>query len=308
MSGPTSGVDDAVAALHAGATVTAIGAAEPVRGQRPRPLLKVLRRPVVAVGTAIFALIVVVGLLAPLLTPYGPNDLDILNRLQAPSAAHPMGTDDLGRDVWSRAVHGARLSLTVGLATAFLAATIGTLLSLLAGYYRWLDEIMMRIMDGLMALPGVVLAIAIMAAVGPKVSNIILALTLVYLPRCARVARAAVLVVREHVYVEAANALGARDRSIMLRHILPGTISPVLVQATYVFATAVLLEASLSFLGAGAPPDVPSWGAMLSEGRLLMRDAPWLTIFPGAVLALTVLSVNLIGDGLRDALDPKMRK
>src|SRR5690606_2371916 len=152
-------------------------------GGPPRPRPRGLRRRVVAVGAATFALIVVVALLAPLLTPYGPNDLDILNRLQAPSAAHPMGTDDLGRDVWSRAVHGARLSLTVGLATAFLAATIGTLLSLLAGYYRWLDEIVMRIMDGLMALPGVVLAIAIMAAVGPKVSNIILALTLVYLPR-----------------------------------------------------------------------------------------------------------------------------
>jgi len=171
-----------------------------------------------------------------------------------------------------------------------------------------MDEVVMRVMDGLMALPGVVLAIAIMAAIGPKVSNIVLALSLVYLPRCARVARSAVIVVREQVYVEAASALGAPDRAIMLRHILPGTVSPVLVQATYVFATAVLLEASLSFLGAGAPPDVPSWGAMLAEGRLLMRSAPWMTVFPGAVLALTVLSVNLIGDGLRDALDPRMRR
>lgn len=299
--------------------VTSPGAGPSARGgaeasadkprRRPkRPLVKVFTRPTVAVGTGVFVLIAAVALAAPLITPAGPNDLDIVNRLQAPGAEHWMGTDDLGRDVWSRAAHGARLSLLVGLSTAFFAATLGTLISLFAGYYRWLDGLVMRIMDGLMALPGVVLAIAIMAAVGPKVSNIILALSLVYLPRCARVARAAVLVVREHVYVEAANALGARDRSIMLRHILPGTISPVLVQATYVFATAVLLEASLSFLGAGAPPDVPSWGAMLSEGRLLMRDAPWLTIFPGAVLALTVLSVNLIGDGLRDALDPKMRK
>ncbi len=269
---------------------------------------KVLRRPTVAFGTAILLIIVLAALLAPLVAPYDPNGLDILGRLQTPSAVHPMGTDDLGRDVWSRVLYGARLSLTVGLATAAVAAGLGTLVSLVAGYYRWMDEVVMRVMDGLMALPGVVLAIAIMAAIGPKVSNIVLALSLVYLPRCARVARSAVIVVREQVYVEAASALGAPDRAIMLRHILPGTISPVLVQATYVFATAVLLEASLSFLGAGAPPDVPSWGAMLAEGRVLMRSAPWMTVFPGAVLALTVLSVNLIGDGLRDALDPRMRR
>jgi peptide/nickel transport system permease protein len=269
---------------------------------------KVLRRPTVAFGSAILGAIVLAAVFAPVVAPYDPNALAILDRLQAPSLTHPMGTDDLGRDVWSRVLHGARLSLIVGFATAAIAAGLGTLVSLVAGYYRWLDEIVMRVMDGLMALPGVVLAIAIMAAIGPKVSNIVLALSLVYLPRCARVARSAVIVVREQVYVEAASALGAGDRSIMLKHILPGTVSPVLVQATYVFATAVLLEASLTFLGAGAPPHVPSWGAMLSEGRLLMRSAPWMTVFPGAVLALTVLSVNLIGDGLRDALDPRMRR
>ncbi len=261
-----------------------------------------------AFGAVILGLILFIASAAPLLTSVGPNKLDVLGRLAPPSATHLMGTDDLGRDIWSRIAYGARLSLTVGLATALISSIIGTALALVCGYYRWLDEVVMRILDGLMALPGVLLAIAIMAAIGPRVSNIILALSLVYLPRCARVARSAVLVVREHVYVEAANALGAPDRRIMWRHVLPGTLTPVLVQATYVFATAVLLEASLSFLGAGAPPDVPSWGAMLSEGRLLMRQAPWLTIFPGAVLSLTVLAVNMIGDGLRDALDPRLRK
>ena len=299
MSAPSAG-----GGLGSAAVVNVGGAA---RGRTP-PLLKIVRRPTVAFGVGVFVVVLAMALLAPLITPSGPNELAILDRLQPPSTEHLMGTDDLGRDVWSRVAHGARLSLIVGLSTSFLSAVIGTTVSLVAGYYRWLDEIVMRILDGLMALPGVLLAIAIMAAIGPKVINIVIALTLVYLPRCARVARSAVLVVREHVYVEAANALGAPDRSIMLRHILPGTLSPVLIQATYVFATAVLLEASLSFLGTGAPAHVPSWGGMLAEGRVLMRNAPWMTIFPGAVLALTVLSVNMIGDGLRDALDPKMRK
>lgn len=280
----------------------------PTRSRPGRRGLKTLRRPPVAFGGAVLLLVLAVALLAPFITASGPNDLDILGRLAPPSGAHPMGTDDLGRDVWSRVAFGARLSLTVGFATAFISAALGTFVALVAGYYRWLDEIVMRVLDGLMALPGVLLAIAIMAAVGPKVSNIVLALTLVYLPRCARVARSAVLVVREHVYVEAAGALGAPDRAIMWRHILPGSLTPVVVQATYVFATAVLLEASLSFLGAGAPANVPSWGVMLSEGRLLMRQAPWMTIFPGAVLSLTVLAVNMIGDGLRDAMDPRLRR
>lgn len=276
---------------------------------RPRlPLLKVLRRPQVAFGAITLGIVITIAVAAPLLVGSGPNELDILGRLAPPSSVNPLGTDELGRDVWSRVAYGSRLSLTVGFATAVIASVLGTLIALLAGYYRWLDEAIMRILDGLMALPGVLLAIAIMAAIGPRVSNVILALSLVYLPRCARVARSAVLVVREHVYVEAAGALGARDGSIMWRHILPGTLTPVLVQATYVFATAVLLEASLSFLGAGAPPSVPSLGAMLSDGRSLMRQAPWMTIFPGVVLSLTVLAVNMIGDGLRDALDPRLRR
>lgn len=277
--------------------------------RRPsRGLQRLISRRIAVVGAVLILVITVVGLGAPLLTPYGPNDLSISSRLQPPSMAHPLGTDDLGRDVWSRVVFGTRLSLLIGLSASLITAVLGTLLALLAGFYRFLDEAIMRVMDGLMALPATLLAIAIMAAVGPRVENMVVALSLVYLPRSTRVARSAVIVVRENVFVEAAVALGARDRNIMQRHILPGVLSPVIVQATYVFATAVLLEASLSFLGVGAPPDVPSWGIMLSEGRLLMRSAPWMTIFPGIILALTVLSVNMLGDGLRDALDPKMKR
>ncbi len=288
--------------------------APPERGDRrrmPPMLARLLRRRIAVAGAVMLVLITLAAVAAPLLTPYDPSDLVIRDRLQRPHLAlpaqHPFGTDDLGRDVWARTLYGARLSLLVGLTTSIFAAFLGTLVALVAGTYRWLDDLLMRIMDGLMALPGTLLAIAIMAAVGPRVSNMIVALSLVYLPRCARVARSSVLVVREQVYVEAAVALGARRTRVMRAHLLPGTLSPVLVQATYVFATAVLLEAALSFLGVGAPADVASWGTMLAEGRLLMRGAPWLTIFPGLVLSLTVLSVNMLGDGLRDALDPRLR-
>lgn len=276
--------------------------------RRRAGLRRLLSRRIAVVGGVLIIVIALVGLAAPLLTPYDPNGLQISNRLKPPSSTHPFGTDNFGRDVWARTVFGTRLSLIVGLSTALITAVLGTLLALLAGTYRFLGELIMRVMDGLMALPATLLAIAIMAAVGPRVENMVVALSLVYLPRSTRVARAAVLVVREQVFVEAAIALGAGNRGIMRRHILPGALSPVIVQATYVFATAVLLEASLSFLGVGAPPEVPSWGIMLSEGRLLMRNAPWMTVFPGTLLALTVLSVNMLGDGLRDALDPKMKR
>lgn len=276
--------------------------------RRRAGLRRLLSRRIAVVGGVLIIVIALVGLAAPLLTPYDPNGLQISDRLKPPSSAHPFGTDNFGRDVWARTVFGTRLSLVVGLSTALITAVLGTLLALLAGTYRFLGELIMRVMDGLMALPATLLAIAIMAAVGPRVENMVVALSLVYLPRSTRVARAAVLVVREQVFVEAAIALGAGNRGIMWRHILPGALSPVIVQATYVFATAVLLEASLSFLGVGAPPEVPSWGIMLSEGRLLMRNAPWMTVFPGTLLALTVLSVNMLGDGLRDALDPKMKR
>lgn len=276
--------------------------------RRRAGLRRLLSRRIAVVGGVLIIVIALVGLAAPLLTPYDPNGLQISDRLKPPSSAHPFGTDNFGRDVWARTVFGTRLSLVVGLSTALITAVLGTLLALLAGTYRFLGELIMRVMDGLMALPATLLAIAIMAAVGPRVENMVVALSLVYLPRSTRVARAAVLVVREQVFVEAAIALGAGNRGIMRRHILPGALSPVIVQATYVFATAVLLEASLSFLGVGAPPEVPSWGIMLSEGRLLMRNAPWMTVFPGTLLALTVLSVNMLGDGLRDALDPKMKR
>src|SRR5206468_1919038 len=212
-------------------------------------------------------------------------------------------TDDVGRDVWSRVVYGARLSLLVGAAVVLLAFAIGLVCGLAAGYWRRLDNPVMRVMDGLMAFPAIILAIALMASLGPSVLNVIVAIGVVYAPRVARIVRGSVLVIRETTYVEAARALGVSDLVIVARHVLPNCLSPVVVQASFVFAAAVLTEAALSFLGVGVPPYVPSWGNILSEGRLYIQQAPWLVLYPGAAIMLTILALNLVGDGLRDALD-----
>jgi peptide/nickel transport system permease protein len=247
-----------------------------------------------------------VGLLAPVIAG-NPTHMDVAARLGAPSAARWFGTDDLGRDVFSRVVYGARLSLLVGTAVVVLAFVAGVSAGLLAGYFRALDNPIMRVMDGLMAFPAIILAIALMASLGPSVTNVILAIAVVYTPRMARIVRGSVLVIRETAYVEAARALGASDASLMLSHILPNCLSPVIVQGSFVFAAAVLTEAALSFLGVGVPPYVPSWGNILSEGRLYLQQAPWLVLYPGAAIMLTILGLNLFGDGLRDLLDPKLR-
>ena len=272
----------------------------------PRWLTLLARRKVTLVGAALMALTIAAGLSAPLLAS-NPTRMDVSVRLARPSAAHWFGTDDVGRDVFSRVVHGARLSLVVGAAVVTLSFVVGVSCGLVAGYYRALDNAVMRVMDGLMAFPAIILAIALMASLGPSVTNVIVAIAVVYSPRVARVVRGSVLVIRETSYVEAARALGASDVTLIARHVLPNCLSPVIVQGSFVFAAAVLTEAALSFLGVGVPPYVPSWGNILSEGRLYIQQAPWLVLYPGAAIMLTILGLNLFGDGLRDMLDPKIR-
>jgi peptide/nickel transport system permease protein len=264
------------------------------------------RRKITIVGVVLVAAMTVIGSLAPLIAG-DPGFMDPAGRLATPSLAHWFGTDDVGRDVYSRVVYGARLSIAVGGAVVLLSLVLGLACGLLAGYYRRLDNPIMRVMDGLMAFPAIVLAIALMAALGPSVLNVVVAIAIVYMPRVARVVRGSVLVVRETSYVEAARALGASDVTLVARHVLPNCLSPVIVQGSFVFAAAVLTEAALSFLGVGVPPYVPSWGEILAEGRLYIQQAPWLVLYPGAAIMLTILGLNLFGDGLRDLLDPKIR-
>jgi len=265
------------------------------------------RRGVTVAGVALVGLVVLVAALAPALAPWDPLALDVKSRLERPSGRHWLGTDDLGRDVLSRVLYGARVSVIVGGVVVVLAVTAGLVIGLAAGYYRALDNVLMRVMDGLMAFPAIVLAIALMASLGPSLRNVIVALGVVYAPRIARIVRGSVLVVRELPYVEAARGLGAPDPTILRRHVLPNCLSPVIVQATFIFALAVLGEAALSFLGVGAPPATPSWGNILADGRLYIQQAPWLTLAPGAAIMATIVGLNLFGDGLRDALDPKLR-
>jgi peptide/nickel transport system permease protein len=260
------------------------------------------------VGGIIVAGILLLALAAPILARQDPLFLDANVRLQAPNATFPLGTDNQGRDTYSRVVFGARLSLLVGVGVSLLTLLIGTTVGLLAGFYRRFDSVVMRVMDGLMAFPGVILAIAIMAAIGPRVENVIFSLTVVYTPRLARVMRSSVLQLRELQYIEAAKAIGVGAPRLLVRHILPNCMALLIVQSTFIFADAVLGEASLSFLGAGTPPEIPSWGNMLGDARQYLARAPWTMLAPGAALMLAVLGLNLLGDGIRDLLDPRLRK
>ncbi|PYN58040.1 MAG: peptide ABC transporter permease [Candidatus Rokuibacteriota bacterium] len=268
-------------------------------------LARLARRKITLIGAALMAVMLVLGTLGPLVAG-NPTRMDVASRLAPPSAVHWFGTDDVGRDVFSRVIHGARLSLLVGSAVVALSLVVGVSCGLIAGYYRRLDNVVMRVMDGLMAFPAIILAIALMAALGPSVANVVLAIGVVYSPRVARIVRGSVLVIRETAYVEAARALGAADATLIGRHVLPNCLSPVIVQGSFVFAAAVLTEAALSFLGVGVPPFVPSWGNILSDGRLYLQQAPWLVLYPGAAIMMTILGLNLLGDGLRDLLDPKL--
>ena len=268
-------------------------------------LARLARRKITLIGAALMAVMLVLGTLGPVVAG-NPTRMDVASRLAPPSAVHWFGTDDVGRDVFNRVIHGARLSLLVGSAVVALSLVVGVSCGLIAGYYRRLDNVVMRVMDGLMAFPAIILAIALMAALGPSVANVVLAIGVVYSPRVARIVRGSVLVIRETAYVEAARALGAADATLIGRHVLPNCLSPVIVQGSFVFAAAVLTEAALSFLGVGVPPFVPSWGNILSDGRLYLQQAPWLVLYPGAAIMMTILGLNLLGDGLRDLLDPKL--
>ena len=288
-------------------SVIALSRAETApRRAGPHWIVLLARRRTTVVGAILMTLMIGVGVLAPLIGG-DPAHMDVAGRLAAPGRAHWFGTDDVGRDVWSRVVYGARLSLLVGVAVVVLSFAVGVVCGTVAGYYRRLDNVVMRVMDGLMAFPAIVLAIALMAALGPSVVNVIVAIAVVYSPRVARVVRGSVLVIRETSYVEAARALGASDLTLLARHVLPNCLSPVIVQGSFVFAAAVLTEAALSFLGVGVPPYVPSWGVILAEGRLYIQQAPWLVLYPGVAIMLTIFGLNLFGDGLRDLLDPKIR-
>jgi len=266
------------------------------------------RHPTAILGGIVLALMVLIALLAPWLGTVDPQVLSPAQRLKPPSSEHWFGTDMLGRDVYSRVIYGARISLTVGIAVATLSIGIGLAIGLVTGFLRWLDAIVMRVMDGLMSIPSVLLAIALMALTKASVGNVIIAITIAEVPRVVRLVRSLVLSLREQPFVDAAIAAGTNLPLILLRHILPNTVAPLLVQGTYICASAMITEAILSFIGAGTPPNVPSWGNIMAEARSLFQIAGYLIFFPGVFLSLTVLAVNLLGDGMRDALDPRLAR
>lgn len=273
------------------------------------PRFRWLRKhPTLILGGLLLVAVAALALAAPWLATHDPQDIDPLARLQPPTAEHWFGTDALGRDVYSRAVWGARVSLWVGLSVAVLATVIGVLLGLVAGFVRWADGPVMRVMDGLMAIPGILLAIALMAVTRASLATVIVAITVPEIPRVVRLVRSLALTLREQLFVEAAHAVGTRLPVILARHVLPNMVAPVVVQATFVAASAVLIEASLSFLGVGVPATTPSWGNMMAEGRNFVSVAFHIILYPGLLLAATVLAINLMGDGLRDALDPRLAR
>jgi peptide/nickel transport system permease protein len=271
-------------------------------------LLRMVRqRRVIGLGLAIVGLVLAAALAAPWLAPYDPLDIRPVERLHRPAPVHPFGTDEFGRDILSRVLFGARLSLLVGGLVTAAALAGGTVIGLVAGSSPRADRVIMRVMDGLMAFPDILLAIALMAALGPSMRNVVLALAFVYTPRVARVVRASVLVVVNQEHVEAARAIGASRARVLARHVLAHCASPVIVQGTFVCAYAMLGEAALSFLGVGVPPETPTWGGIIAAGQVYLSQAWWISIFPGAAIILSVLALNLVGDALRDFLDPRLR-
>jgi peptide/nickel transport system permease protein len=283
-------------------------AAPPRVGWRQRAWRYVRRHPTMIFGGVLLLIMMMMAVFAPYLGTVDPQALSPIRRLRWPSAQYWFGTDMLGRDVYSRTVYGARVSLIVGLSVALLATTIGLFIGVVAGFTRWVDAIVMRIMDGLMSIPSVLIAIALMALTRASMENVIFAITVADVPRVTRLVRGIVLTLREQPYVEAAIASGTSFPLILWRHIVPNTLPPLLVQGTFVAAGAMITEAILSFIGAGTPPNIPSWGNIMAEGRSLFQVAYYIVLFPGIMLSLTVLAINLLGDGLRDMLDPRLSR
>jgi peptide/nickel transport system permease protein len=288
-------------------TVAELADAGPPASRPPALWRRLARHRLFMTGAVILALMLVLAILANAIQILPPEKMQVRLRFRTPAMAYPFGTDNYGRDIWSRLIHGARMSLAIGLAVALSTGLLGTLIGVLAGYFKRLDGVLMRFMDALMAFPAILLAIAIAAALGPSAVNAVIALAVVYTPRTARIVRSTVMVVREMDYVQAARACGARDRWIVWRHVLPNSMAPLLVQLTFIFAYAILAESILSFLGVGPPPPTPTWGNMIAEGKDYLREAPHICLFPGIAIAMTCLALNLLGDGLRDVLDPRLR-
>ena len=266
------------------------------------------QRKAVLIGVVILAAIALAAIFAPWVSPYEPGRMRIAQRLRPPSAANWFGTDEFGRDIFTRVIYGGRISLLAGVLTVVLASACGTVLGVLAGFFSRLDAAISRVIDAMMSFPDILLAIALVAVLSPSLTNVVIALGVVYTPRVARVVRATTLVIRELPFVEAARALGVPTWRIILRHVLRNLTSPIIVQGTFIFAYAILAEAGLSFLGTGVSPETPTWGTIIAAGQQYARQADWIMIFPGLAIVLSVLSLQLVGDTLRDILDPKLRK
>jgi peptide/nickel transport system permease protein len=288
--------------------ITAAAAIVPRSRSATALMRRAARRPLPVLGSALLIVLILSALFAPWLTPYDPFEMNVVDRLLPPNETYWFGTDAFGRDIFTRTLYGGRVSLVIGASVAVAATVVGLLIGVVAGYFRTADAILMRIMDGLMAIPGILLAIALMSLTRASIWIVILAITIPEVPRVARLVRSVVLSVREQVYIQAASAVGTRFPRLMLRHILPNTFAPLIVQATYIAASAVLVESYLSFLGVGTPPEIPSWGNIIAEGRLYVQIAFWNILFPSVFLAVMVLSINILGDGLRDMLDPRLAR
>jgi len=290
------------------ATSPSDAATVPTRAQpRWRVWRRLRRHRLAMLGLVFLGLLILCALTADIISPYRPLDQAMQVRLKPPSAAHWLGTDDFGRDILTRILYGSRISLQIGFVAVGIAATIGVVLGLVSGYFGGrVDDVVMRCMDVLLAFPAVLLAVVIMALLGPSTTNVMIAIGIAYIPQFARVVRGTVLTVKPNEYVQAARAAGASEMRLLLNHVAPGTLGPIIVQVSLALAFAILAEAALSFLGLGTQPPTPTWGSMLSFGREFVREAPWFTFFPGFAIFLTVLSLNLVGDGLSDALDPRL--